>query len=338
MKAKIALLPSLILVLAAFLHPVEAKAAATSCVVRWPLAADTALPSWLGRPAAKMDAAFATVDVPVFPVDGTGNLLVTLYFDEADLGFLRVYWKGGETAERLAGNLSEGIGLRNQRSLLLDRKLLTGPGLLTIQSGSEKNRLLAIRFEWVEPRTILAGRGTRLPVLMPETGVPLSEADLQPDRPFLASDEWRERVITAPLTEKPERIEEGVVFTAVLESPSERARLEVWVSGLPLAATWEVRLNGEIAGILQVDVPDLLDAAYQRDAAGDDSYGGWRRGTLYFPTGLLQGENQIEFWSEGADGPGFGYPVAIKDLKLQLQFPPPPKKEPPLVGPPKPNL
>jgi hypothetical protein len=323
------------LILAAFLQPAAGQTA-PSCVVRWPLANNVALPTWLGRPAAKMEATFATVDVPVFPVQGTGNLLVTLYFDEADLGFLRVYWKSGETAERLAGNLSEGIGLRNQRSLLLGRDILAGPGLLTIQSGSEQNRLLALRFEWVEPRTVLAGRETRLPVLLPGAGTPLSEADLQPDKAFLAADEWRGRIITAPLTEKPERIEEGAVFTAMLESPSERARLEVLVSGLPLSESWEVRVNGETAGILQVEVPDLLDAAYQRDDAKEDTYGGWRRGTLFLPSGLTLGENQIEFWSKGANGPGFDYPAAIKDLKLQLQFPPPPKNEPPLTGPVKP--
>src|SRR5580698_3945969 len=86
-----------------------------------PDAPKQALPSWMpGQPVAS-PAAHATISFPINPPPGDSDLAVTVYFTETAGGFLRVYWAGVGDNGMLSDNLFEGIGIPNQRTLLIKR-------------------------------------------------------------------------------------------------------------------------------------------------------------------------------------------------------------------------
>jgi len=57
-----------------------------------PIPANQATPSWLGHPETP-PTTFATLNLPVLAPDANASLLVTVYFQEKQGGFMRVIWK-----------------------------------------------------------------------------------------------------------------------------------------------------------------------------------------------------------------------------------------------------
>lgn len=271
--------------------------------------AKPAEPGMLGR------AAFG-----VLPAAEGRDCLVTVCFRESEGGFLRILWEGQDgEAVTLSENFYEGIGLANKRSLLLSRALVGEGGALVFQSGSQDLGLDKLKLEWLHsvPVQVVEGEGVRV---LEEGGKGLSADELHGDAPFPEEDLWRGEIVTAPLLEKPERIEEGTVFACVLEKAPEQALLEVEVAGLPVDQALRVWVNGTQAGILVPEVPVLEDPGYNRDAAGSVSYAGWRKGRLLLNTeGLRADDNEFQFGPAEKDGalP----PIAVKNLKLQLRYP-----------------
>ena len=133
--------------------------------------------------------------------------------------------------------------------------------------------------------------------------------------PLLAkSDQIGKSVVTANLTDKPERIEAGVEFIATLQSVPQYARLEVQMSGVPIdKSRCSFGVNSVAAGNLQLEVPDLNDLGYQPAVDGaPPAYIGWRKGVIYLPASELKtGDNQFQFVVKDAAA---ATPVAVKNL------------------------
>ena len=94
-----------------------------------PIPANQALPTWLGQPETPATT-FATLDLPILTPTTTASLLVTVYFQEKQGGFMRISWQGTQGAQVLSDNFYEDIGMANQRSLLISPATLIGDGTL----------------------------------------------------------------------------------------------------------------------------------------------------------------------------------------------------------------
>jgi hypothetical protein len=147
---------------------------------------------------------------------------------------------------------------------------------------------------------------------------------------------WQNMLVTVPITDDAERIEEGVDFSIDLDAPPVTARLALAESGLPLGQHLIVWINEQRAGTITPAVPDLLDGGFLPDAKSTTSYVGWRNGSFYVPVSLLKaGINTIQFSTEddanlnpGTTPPTApdAAPLAIKNVVMQLDYtgaPPP---------------
>lgn len=288
-----------------------------------PCPASVDLPDWLGRAtlvSEEADSLFAMVAIPVQIPPRPGDLAITFYFDEAQSDLLRVYWDSEVSQERLSENLCEGTGLNNRRTLIIPEAQVKKGGTLYVQSGSDHLGLWQVELEWLERKTILAADGATVPGVVLSQAPPLSgeEAGLLPARP--AQDEWKGRVVSAPLTERPERVEDGVILTASLEGQPSQVRFSMKIAGLGLDYQPVLRINNRKPLVLNVSVPELNDTAFRFDPTGQAEYVGWREATVWVPADFLQpGENRLEL-AQDFNGVGFSQPVAVKDVKLQLRF------------------
>ena len=73
--------------------------------------------------------------MPILTPDPDASLLVTVYFQEKQGGFLRIIWTGTQGAQLLSDNFYENIAMNNQRSLLISPATLVGDGVLSFQCG-----------------------------------------------------------------------------------------------------------------------------------------------------------------------------------------------------------
>src|SRR5258708_6453228 len=71
--------------------------------VNLPFGANQATPAWLGHPETP-PTAFARLDLPITPPEAGATLLVTVFFQEKEGGFLRVTWRGTGGAQTLSDN------------------------------------------------------------------------------------------------------------------------------------------------------------------------------------------------------------------------------------------
>ncbi len=277
-------------------------------------------PDWADSPVVEQGVSTTRLHVPLRSRDVDGQELVaTFYFHEGAGGFLRVLWDGGAGVATLATNLFEGVGGPHRRSLLIPRDYLSAPGVLTVVSSSP-GCLYQVELEWLSGQDVLAGVGSELPDAVLAGGRAADRADLL-GRPYRAagSDAWEGDVIKAPLTDRIERIEGGLVFVAPLDKAPEQARLALWIAGPPVTAELRLQVNGVDAGPVAFEAPPLTDLGYYRNEQGDWFFAGWRKGTIAIAQKLLTpGDNEIELMQ--VDGSG-GRPVAIKDMILQLRYP-----------------
>ena len=132
-----------LLLLLTFPALLRAQDDATAYTLDLPFSTNTATPSWLGHPE-QPSGTFATLVLPITPPSATASLLVTVFFQESNGGFLRISWQAagmpepgpsellgpGETAASavLCDNFYEGIGMSNQRSLLVPARNDAGGG------------------------------------------------------------------------------------------------------------------------------------------------------------------------------------------------------------------
>jgi hypothetical protein len=277
------------------------------------------LPTWMSGEPTASPAAHATISFPIVPPRDNSDLAVTFYFTETPGGFLRVYWAGAQTSEMLSDNLFEGIAMPNQRTLLIKRSTLSTPGTLNVQSSEATLNIARIHWEWVDSGTVSIADTTKQPALINGTGGVLGEDEVDGAPLLPKPDQIGKSVVTANLTDKPERIETGVEFVATLQGVPKYARLEVRMSGVPIDKSVQLWVNGVAAGSVQLEVPDLNDLGYQPATDGaPPAYIGWRKGFIYLPASELKtGDDEIQFVVKDAAA---ATPVAVKDLLLELNY------------------
>lgn len=291
---------------------------------RWafpvPLPFGYPVPDWADAPVVEQGEATTSLHIPLVAagVRAGRQLVVTFYFNEAVGGFLRVQWDGVAGVATLATNLFEGVGGAHRRSLLIPQDYLESPGVLTVVSGGE-NSLYQVELEWLSEEEVLAGAEKNLPAAVLSGGREATQSELLGSayRPVF-SDEWEGDVIKAPLTDRIERVEGGLVFVAPLSRAPEQARLALWIAGPAMAAEFRLQVNGKDAGAVAFEAPPLTDLGYYRNEAGDWFFAGWRKGTIAIRQSLLvAGDNEFELIKVGV---AENRPVAIKDMILQLRY------------------
>ena len=274
------------------------------------------VPSWLADRPVAIASRHSELSFDIVPIAADDDLAMTVVFTEQTGSYLSVYWQPqGGTRQLICANLFENINLPNQRTLLINRPTMGGSGKLILQSSTQVLNILRVRLDWVRPGVV------RLLDSMPNgalvtTGGKMyapEEVDGSPLTPV--ADTWEGKVLTTSITDSAERIEQGVAYPVTIPGSVKRARLEVLVNGLPLDGRVRVWLNGQRAGTLAMEVPDLSDPGYAQTAPIGLQFTGWRKGVLYVTTGQLKkGDNVFQF--EGTPKT----PLAIRDFLLQIQY------------------
>jgi hypothetical protein len=298
----------------------------------FPFPANEATPGWLGHPETP-PTDFATLDLPILTPDTNASLLVTVYFEEKQDGFMRITWQGTQGAQLLSDNFYENIGMANQRSLLISAATLIGDGILAFQCGDSTLGIQRIKLEWLENKDSLVSPTVEdflvTPVIGPTQLAQSLNGQPNPTEPGA----WEGQIVTVPLTDEALRIEQGVEFSVDLDKAPGSARLALKEAGLPLGRRLVVWINQQRAGTITPTVPDLLDGGFLTggNASTGSSYAGWRDGSFYVPVSLLKaGINTVQFSDEddaalivggaSSSDPGLGLPVAIKALVFQLNY------------------
>ena len=274
------------------------------------------LPSWLpDRPVATASN-HAELSFQIVPGADDDDLALTVVFVEDMGGYLGVYWQPqGGSRQLICANLFENISLPNQRTVLINRPTLGGPGKLILQSSSNVLNIKRVRLDWARPGVV------RLFDLMPN-GALISaggkvyapeEVDGSPLTPV--ADRWEGRILTTSVTENAERIEQGVKYPVSITKPVRRVRVEVLVNGLPFGNSVKLWLNGERVGSLAMEIPELGDPGYFHSRTAGDHYTGWRKGVFLLTANQIKkGDNVFQF-----QGPA-NTPLAIRDFLLQIHY------------------
>ncbi|MBW0001317.1 MAG: hypothetical protein JO015_19655 [Verrucomicrobia bacterium] len=271
-------------------------------------------PSWVPRRPVATAREHAELSFPIQPVPNDYDLVLTAVFQEELGAFLSVYWQDRDgNRQLLCSNLFENINLLNQRTLLISRAIMGGPGKVILQSSHRVLNVLRVRLEWARPGVVRLVDSVPNGALI-ATGEKFYAAEEVDGSPLTAvADNWEGATLTTSVTDQAERVEQGVVFPVGIDAKVRRARVEVLVNGLPLDGSIRLWVNRQLAGILSVEVPNLNDPGYSPDG----TFVGWRKAVLLLPPGLLiVGENTFQF-----EGPT-DQPLAIRDFLLQLAYAP----------------
>ena len=292
-----------------------------------PFDAAQALPSWMHGAPVIAPGSVARLAFRLSPPTNR-DLLLHLVFDEAEGGGLRVEWQrdGQSTAEVITDKLGDGIGVPNQRHLLISASRLGGNGTLLLQGVANLN-VNRVRFEWVAERTVLASSTRYVPVVVTASRLTLAEADVDGGpRPAL-QDEWRDRVVRAALTEGPESLTPALELVAELEQIPNMARFEAAVAGVYLdQEVWLVVNNHEV-GPLAIDVPTLEDPGHLGIPGRELQFAGWRRATAHIPAALLlPGDNSLLLELRSPANADYRNRTFVREAVLELSYPPAPRE------------
>lgn len=298
-----------------------------------PFDASQPLPSWMHGPPVSAPGVGARVAFRLSPPPER-DLLVHFVFDETEGGGLRVEWlrDGQSTPEVLAENLGESLGVPNQRPLLISASRLGGNGTLLLQGGAYLN-INRVKFEWVSEHTMLSSASRYVPVVVTASRLTLGEADVGGGpRPAL-QDEWRDRVVRAPLIDGAELLTPAFEMVATLEQAPLLARLEVSVAGVYLDQEVWLVVNGYELGPLAIQVPTLEDPGYLGVPGREVVYAGWRPASAFIPQHLmLPGENSILLELRSPLKTDYRNRTFVREAVLELSYPPP-VREPDLTLP-----
>ncbi len=330
MKARAALFPSLAILVAGLLCTAARAEDDAVFTADLPFDAARPLPAWMHGPPVSAPGSGARVAFRLSPPAGR-DLLVHLVFDETENGGLRVEWlrDGQSTPEALAENLGEGLGVPNQRPLLVSASRLGGNGTLIIQGGASLN-VNRVKFEWVAERTLLSSASRYVPVVVTASRLTLAESDVDGGPRPVLQDEWRDRVVRAPLTEGAEALKPSVELVASLERTPTMARIEASVAGVYLDQEVWLVVNGQELGPLAIEVPTLEDPGHLGLPGREMEFAGWRRASAHIPPSiLLPGENTIILQTRSPLNAGYRNRTFVREAVLELAYPPP-RREPDL--------
>jgi len=113
------------------------------------------LPSWLPDRPVAIASNHAELAFKVIPVADDDDLALTVVFIEQMGGYLSVYWQPqGGSRQLLCANLFENISLPNQRTILINRPTLGGPGKLILSSSSDVLNIKRVRLDWARPGVV----------------------------------------------------------------------------------------------------------------------------------------------------------------------------------------
>jgi hypothetical protein len=248
---------------------------------------------------------------------GEAKLALTLVFREPADGFARVIWQGPGRAVTLCSNLFERAASLHQRTLLIERESLGGPGQLTIESTGSDPILERVDLTWVEPLVLAAGWTAPSGLYLTPAGKIFPAEELHGAGRHLPVDEEKGSVMDAILDAGPVKIDaqNPVRFVAPIAGKPAYGRIEAQVAGLSLGQEPSIWVNGQAMGGLAVEVPGLDDPGYRENLKSREvGYGGWRKVVVYVPTGVLRsGENQVD-WRES------GSQMTVRNLRLQVVF------------------
>jgi hypothetical protein len=275
-------------------------------------------PAWIPDRPLAIPKSQAELSFPVVPGADDDDLALTVVFQEELGGFLSVYWESAlGKRQLLAPNLFENIGLPNQRTLLINRPTMGGPGAIVLKSSQAVLNVLRVRLDWARPGVVRLVDNIPNGALVTTGGKMAApeEVDGTPLTPI--ADSWEGRILTTSVTDQAERIEKGVDFSVSIPNKVSRVRLEVLVNGLPLDQSLTLWLNGAIVGTLALEVPDLTDPGYEKGGEGSMRFIGWRKGVMILSGSQLPvGESHFQFQAPS------DAPVAIRDFLLQLEYAP----------------
>lgn len=288
-----------------------------------PFDATQKLPVWMhGAPVSAPGAGARVAFRLSPPVDR--DLLVHFVFDETEAGGLRVEWlrDGSGTPEVIAENLGEGLGVPNQRPLLISASRLGGNGTLLLQGGANLN-VNRVKFEWVSERTMLSSAARFVPVVVTASRLTLAEADVDGAPHPPSKDEWRGRVVRAALTEGAELLSPSLEMVSTLQQAPVKARLEVSLAGVYLDQEVWLVINNQEVGPLAIDVPTLEDPGHLTDPSRQLVFAGWRKASIYVPSDLLlPGENSILLELRSPVNAEYRNRAFVRDAVLELAYPP----------------
>lgn len=292
-----------------------------------PFDAAQVLPAWMHGPPVMAPGTGDRIAFRLSP-PADRDLLVHLVFDETEDGALRVEWQrdGQGTTEVVAENLGDGLGVPNQRPLLVSASRLGGNGTLILQ-GSANLSVNRVRFEWVAERTMLASSTRYVPVVVTASRLALGEADVDGGPRPVLQDEWRDRVVRASLTEGAELLTPALELVAALEQIPNLARFETSVAGVYLdQEVWLVVNNHEI-GPLAVEVPTLEDPGHLGRPGREVEFAGWRRASAHIPSALLlPGDNSILLELRSPLNADYRNRTFVREALLELSYPPRPRE------------
>jgi len=241
-------------------------------------------------------------------------------------------WQGGATPQVLSENFYEGIGMANQRSLLISPETMQGGGTLVFQCGDSTLGVQHIRLQWLENQKGWVNPDIQDVLVTPSLGTTQPAQILSGQPAPSDSPAWHGQVVVVPVTDVPQRIEQGVEFAVELDTVPSVARLELKENGLPWGQHLVLWINQERVGTLTPEVPDLRDEGFLPEADAPDTYVGWRDGSLFVPVSFFKpGDNAVQLSMEkddGTTGPAdanpssaTALPLAVKDVVFQLNYP-----------------
>jgi|GEM_PF-1238150 len=288
-----------------------------------PFDASQPLPAWMHGPPLSAPGNGARIAFRLSPPPGR-DLLVHLVFDETDGRGLRVEWQrdGQTSSEVISENLGEGLGVANQRPLLVSASRLGGNGTLLLQGGANLN-VNRVKFEWVSERTMLASVSRYVPIVVTASRLTLAEADVDGGSRPVLQDEWHDRVIRAALTEKVEALTPTLDLVATFKQGPLLARFEASLAGVFLDQEVWLVVNGQEVGPLAIDVPTLEDPGHLGFAGREVEFAGWRHASAHVPADLLlPGENSILLELRSPVNAGYHNKTYLREAVLELSYPP----------------
>lgn len=327
MKARPATFLQLCLLAAAMLCAPARASDESVFTMDLPFDAAQPVPSWMHGPPVSAPGSGARVAFRLSPPSGR-DLLVHLVFDETAASTLRVEWlrDGQSTPEVLAENLGEGLGVPNQRPLLVSASRMGGNGTLIIQGGTNLN-VNRVKFEWVSERTMLASSSRYVPVVVTASRLTLAEAEVDGGPRPVLHDEWRDRIVRAALTENAEPLTPSLELVSTLQQTPVMARIEASVAGVYLDQEVWLVINGQEIGPLAIDVPTLEDPGHLGLPGRSVEFAGWRRASAHIPPAiLLPGENSILLEVRSPLNSGYRNNTFVRDAVLELAYPPQPRE------------
>ena len=276
-------------------------------------------PAWFGPVSTQAGWKTFAWRALLRPPPGDSRLALTFVFRETSGGFARVIWQEPGKSVTICGNLYEQAAALHQRTLLLDRGTIGGPGQFIVESTGTESALERVELNWVEPLVLAAGWNSSSQYYLSPSGKIFPSEELIDGGRRSPADEERAGVMDAVLDAGPLKIDpqSPVRFIAPIGGQPFYGRVEAEIAGLfPGEEPW-LWVNGRALAAVAVESPGLDDPGYRPGVEGREvCYGGWRKVWAFIPAGFLKsGENQLDV--QLANGSS---ETTLRNIRLQIVF------------------